>query len=367
MLKALDKWLLPWLRQCSTRPSTPVTDVVLAVCDHFEPFHHTDRAGAMRRMAEWHERLPDLTAAARDHDGGGPKHTFFYPVEQYDPEIMDSIAELCRTTRNEVEVHLHHEKDTAENFKRSLEQGKVDLRRHGLLGSDAQGAPVFGFIHGNWALDDSDPAGLGCGVQGELAILKQAGCFADMTMPSAPHPTQAPVVNQLYYAQNRVGGCAHHRGRRVEAGAQGTQGLRSAPDQLLLVQGPLSLDWSRRKWGLLPRVENADLGPSNPPTVARMRQWLRGRISVSGADSWCFIKLHTHGAPESGHRSNLGEERARFYADIQRLAAERGFRLHYASAREMVNILHAAEDGRSGDAGAWRDYVYAPPPLLKRQ
>ena len=365
MTKALDRWLLPWIRQRLTRSTQNVSDVMLAVCDHFEPFHHSDKAGALRRMESWHEHLPGMTATARDHDGHGAKHTFFYPIEQYEREVLDSIAELCQITRNEVEVHLHHENDTAENLVRVLEQGKVDLRRHGLLGEDAAGAVSFGFIHGNWALDDSDPSGRGCGVRDELAILKRAGCFADLTMPSAPHPTQVPLVNQLYYARSSPNGCSHHRGAPVVAGADGTQKLRSSPEHLLLVQGPLSLDWSRRKWGIMPRVENSDLGPKNPPTAARMNEWLKGRISVRGAEEWCFIKLHTHGAPESGHRANLGPERGLFYAEIERMAKDHGFRLHYVSAREMVNILHAAEDGHRGDAGAWRDYVYAPPPLLR--
>jgi hypothetical protein len=47
------------------------------------------------------------------------------------------------------------------------------------------------------------------------------------------------------------------------------------------------------------------------------------------------------------------------------MARDRGFRLHYVSAREMVNILHAAEDGHGGDAGPWRDYIYTAPPLLR--
>lgn len=365
MIKALDKWFLPWMRHQMSRSRQPVTDVMLAVCDHFEPFHHTDQAGAMNRLKVWQEKLPSLVAVGRDHEGGGPKHTFFYPVEQYDEQVIEALAQLCQQTRNEVEIHLHHDKDTAENFVASLHQGIRDLRRHGLLGSDAYGKPRFGFIHGNWALDDSDPAGQGCGVTGELALLKQAGCFADMTMPSAPHATQTPIVNQLYYARNKAGGCAHHQGVHVRAGDRGTRELRDQEDQLLLVQGVLTLDFSHRKWGVLPRVENSDLGPRNPPTAQRMRQWLSSRISVAGAESWAFIKLHTHGAPEFGHRSNLGEERKRFHADIEKMAQTLGFRLHYVSAREMVNILHAAEDGHTGDAGPWRDYLYSQPALLK--
>ena len=365
MIKAFDKWLLPWLRYEVRRPRQPVTDVMVAVCDHFEPFHHTDKAGAQRRLEIWNEKLPALVSAGRDHDGVGPKHTFFYPVEQYDQDVLASLASLGLRTQNEVEVHLHHDQDTAENFATSLKQGIHDLRQHGLLGAGADGSPCFGFIHGNWALDDSDPAGQGCGVTGELELLKKAGCYADMTMPSAPHPTQTPIVNQLYYAQNKPGGCAHHRGRPVKAGDHGTRQLRALQDHLLLVQGPLTLDFSNRKWGVMPRVENSDLGPRNPPTVARMRQWLDCRISVSGAESWAFIKLHTHGAAEFGHRSNLGDERRRFHADIEIMAQQNGFRLHYVSAREMVNILHAAEDGHTGDAGAWRDYLYSKPPLLQ--
>lgn len=367
MLKALDKWLLPWLRGGMRHSQTPVTDVMVAVCDHFEPFHLTDKDGAMRRMQAWHDSLPAITEASRDHDGCGPRHTFFYPVEQYDAEVIQSLTALCQGTRNEVEIHLHHENDTADNLVRTLHKGKADLRRHGLLGATACGKPVFGFIHGNWALDDSDPAGHGCGVRGELALLKQAGCYADFTMPSAPHRTQTPIVNQLYYSRSGSKSCSHHKGVRASAVDSATQGLRHKDDWLLLVQGPLGLDWQRRKWGLLPRVENSDLTSANPPTSQRMKGWLNAEISVAGAEGWRFVKLHTHGGPERNHAALIGDERRRFHHELTDLAARSGFRLHYVSAREMVNILHAAEDGKGGgDAGVWRDYLYAPAPCLQK-
>jgi hypothetical protein len=34
------------------------------------------------------------------------------------------------------------------------------------------------------------------------------------------------------------------------------------------------------------------------------------------------------------------------------------YRLHYVNAREMVNILHAAEDGKTGNPGDYREYRY---------
>lgn len=361
MIKAMDRWLLPWLKDSLLRRKAPITDVMVAVCDHFEPFHDTDKAGALSRMAEWHARLPRIVA--RDHDGQGARHTFFYPIEQYDTDVLASLADLCRATRNEVEVHLHHHNDTPENLVRSLQQGVKDLRSHGLLGGGKEA--VFGFIHGNWALDDSDPTGRGCGVRGELAILKRAGCYADFTMPSAPHPTQVPMVNQIYYSRSNPKGCSHHSGTRAAAGESGTRGLRDQQDWLLLVQGALGLDWRRRKWGLLPRVENSDLNSNNPPSAQRMLGWIKAGISVAGAESWRFVKLHTHGGPERNHAALLGESRQRFHDDLAILATQSGFRLHYVSAREMVNILHAAEDGHAGNAGEWRDYIYGQPPCLQ--
>lgn len=367
MVKAFDKWLLPWLRQSLRSSNAPVTDVMLAVCDHFEPFHRSDKDGAMRRMKAWQDSLPGITAAAVDHDGSGPRHTFFYPIEQYDPDVIQSLTSLCQRTRNEVEIHLHHDNDTAENLIRVLDQGKADLRRHGLLGASPLGGAAFGFIHGNWALDDSDPQGKGCGVRGELAILKKAGCYADLTMPSAPHRTQAPMVNQLYYSQSSVEGCSHHRGVCASAIGSTSKNLRDRDDWLLLVQGPLGLDWRRRKWGLLPRIENADITSANPPTTQRAAGWINAGISVTGAEGWRFVKLHTHGGPERNHAALIGEARRKFHQELGELASRSGFRLHYVSAREMVNILHAAEDGKGGgDAGLWRDYLYSPPPCLQK-
>jgi hypothetical protein len=39
-------------------------------------------------------------------------------------------------------------------------------------------------------------------------------------------------------------------------------------------------------------------------------------------------------------------------------AADPSIRFHYVTAREMVNILHAAEDGHSGEPGIFRDHCY---------
>ena len=41
-----------------------------------------------------------------------------------------------------------------------------------------------------------------------------------------------------------------------------------------MVQGPLNLNWKRRKAGVLPRLENGDLTEANPPNLDRFQLWL---------------------------------------------------------------------------------------------
>ena len=356
MLRSFDLWMPAYLGRTRLRFSkgTPV-HLLIACCDHFEPFHEADKKEALRRVGSWQSGFPELASQFCDADGHSPKQTFFYPVEQYDPEILAGLSDLCGRSSCEVEVHLHHNHDTAENFRATLEQGKRDFRSHGLLSTDAQGAVRYGFVHGNWALNNSHPQRLGCGVDNELSILRETGCYADFTMPSAPHPTQTRIINSLYYAKDTGKPKCHDSGRlaRVRGAGPVDEG------ELLLVQGPLGLNWQRRKWGVLPRVENGDLTAANPPTLNRVQLWRNLGIHVEGRPEWLFAKLHTHGGIPRNSGMLLGEPMRQFHRDLEALSrADAGFRYHYVTAREMVNILHAAEDGHSGEPGQYRDYRY---------
>lgn len=349
-VRALDKWLLPYLLR--RRPSgTGPTHVFLAVCDHFEPLHDTDKSGALRRLGEWTERFPRLVESFRDSGGHRPKHTFFYPVEQYDPDLLAPIAALCHGTGSEVEIHLHHHNDTAAGFRDALERGKDDLECHGLLSRDAEGKTRFGFIHGNWALNNTHPEGKGCGVDEEIGILRESGCYADFTMPSAPSPTQSPLVNRITYLadlpRQRAYACA------VESGLGND--MRDDPHRLLAIPGPLALNWKRRKFGILPRIENGDLTGANPPTALRFKLAIDQAISIEGNADWIFVKYHTHGGIEQNYGTLLGDPMRRFH---ESLAAMEGICFHYVTAREMTNLVHAAEDGHSGDPEPYRDHLF---------
>lgn len=357
--KALDLWLPAWLRQSRELSPLGSRHLLIAVCDHFEPFHKgASHAEALRRVGWWRDSWPAMANAFQDSDGAPPKHTFFYPVEQYDAEVVSRLAEVCLSTGSEVEMHLHHDNDTAENLRATLLQARERLAGHRLLSRDEAGEIRYGFIHGNWALDNSHPHGRDCGVSGELAILRETGCYADFTLPSAPHRTQTRAINCLYYARSSPRPKSHDDGRRVRADRDPVQ---PAPDELLIVQGPLGLNWENLKWGFLPRIENSDLTGANPPTAHRLELWMNCRIAVAGRPNWLFIKLHTHGAQPANTRMLLGEPMRAFHRHLARFAEDDpSMRYHYVTAREMVNILHAAESGHSGDPHRFRDFRYRP-------
>jgi len=354
MLKALNIWLPDYLRRRSQNwDASRETHLVICVCDHFEPFHGATREEALKRVRRWESEFPTLSTSCRDSGGQPLRHTFFYPIEQYDEEVVSHVASLCHATRCETEIHHHHEDDTAENLAKNLARGVSDLGRHGLLSADPSGAIRFAFIHGNWALDNSHPEGKFCGVRNELRVLQEAGCYADFTMPSAPEPSQTAKVNSIYYAKPTDRPKSHDRGRDAQVG------VKPSADDFLLVQGPLGLNWRRRKWGFLPRIENADLTPRNPPTMLRMRLWMNLNVHVEGRPEWIFAKLHAHGGIPHNMDMLLGRQMLDFHRTLPEFAAANPhFHFHYVTARELVNIVHAAEAGKAGNPGDYRDFFY---------
>jgi hypothetical protein len=131
---------------------------------------------------------------------------------------------------------------------------------------------------------------------------------------------------------------------------------------LMLIQGPLLLDWRRRKFGLLPRLENACIQGSQPACIERLDCWLRARVQVPSRPDWFFVKLHAHGANEASHEVLLGEPMVRFHEELARRArANPRFHFHYVTAREMYNLVKAAEAGWPGNVAGALDFELASP------
>ena len=357
MYKAFDMWLPSYLKRSRWQhPGNGKVHLLFCVCDHFEPLHDADKKTALERMALWKKEWPALVKNFTDVDGAPPRHTFFYPVEQYDKDILDATAEVCSLSGGEVEIHLHHDNDTEQGVRDALEKGKEDFLRHKLLSKDAQGKVRYGFVHGNWALDNSHPEGKHCGVSNELTILKETGCFGDFTMPSAPDPAQTKIINSLYYATDTPAPKSHDTGVLARVKKSKTE---PPPGDLLLIQGPLGLNWDRRKYGILPRVENSYLNLLNPPRPDRMKVWIDLGIHVQGRPDCLFIKLHAHAGIPRNMKLFFGDAMKSFHQHLMETYRDSSeYQLHYVSAREMVNILHALEDGETGNPGKYRDYCY---------
>lgn len=321
--------------------------IFFCIADHYEPAGgHVLYEQECARIENWIKQYPAMASKHHDADGRCPQHTFFYPEEEYRPEHLDRLAELCKLGFGDVEIHLHHDNDTGENLKETLLRFKHILHhRHGLLRKNPDSGDIaYGFIHGNWALDNSGAEGRWCGINNEITILRETGCYADFTLPSAPDVAQVKTINSLYYAtDDRLRPKSHNVGVPVEVWKKGS-------GDLMLIQGPLGLNWKARKFGLLPRIENGELSGDNPPSKDRVDLWIKTHIHVKGRPNWIFVKLHTHGANEKNMKVLLGEPMERMWTYLESSYND-GFRyrLHYVTAYELYKLVKAAESGATSD------------------
>lgn len=345
--RQMQYWIGSYVRPAEPRSvNSPDEDlhVLIAVCDHFEPeCYGATHQTACDRVARWVEMYPRLFESFRDVDGRPPQHTFFFPQDEYRPEYLDELAGLCARGFGDVDVHLHHDGDTAEQLAEKLESFRETLAyRHGLLRKDPQtGRVVYGFIHGNWALCNARPDGRWCGVDQELSVLLETGCYADFTLPSAPSNTQTATINSIYYAQDIPGQRKSH-----DRGIRSAIHVPAPADHLLMIQGALRLDWGSRKFGLIPRIENSDLHAGRPATLRRLKMWIDAGVTVRGRNNWRFVKLHTHGCKDGNIDTLLGPAMQQFHADLAAEAKRNPrFKYHYVTAWEMAQLVHQAEGG----------------------
>ncbi|APG26440.1 hypothetical protein A7E78_00300 [Syntrophotalea acetylenivorans] len=345
-LHSCAQWLPHYLWRSLSRTlaggRTKPRHIYFAICDHFEPYWgKADKGTARKRLQRWLDEYPKIAEKYRDSDGEMLKYSFFYPEEEYQKDDLDALAELCHAGYGEVEVHLHHDNDTSENLRRTLLDYKKRLHEeHGLLSVDKRtGEIAYGFIHGNWALDNSRPDGRWCGVNDEISILQQTGCYGDFTMPSAPSNTQTRKINSIYYAvDDPQRPKSHNWGRNARVGNQEAG--------LLMVQGPLSPAWHHRKWGLIPRIENSGLAVSTPLSRQRVRSWIDIGVHVQGAPEHVFVKLYAHGTQEKSLEMFFDQGgMSQLLELVQEEGEKSGAKVHFVSAREMVNVVQALEEG----------------------
>jgi hypothetical protein len=359
-LKNMDIWFFSYMKQLFKKPKVdgPI-HVMFCFVDHYEPQWRNDDIEIERsRVDRWCKDYPLMAKQHKDADGCMPTHCFFYPEEEYRYEHLAKLSDMCYHGFGEIEIHLHHDNDTPENFATVMTDfAKILHEEHGALPIHPDtGQIMYAFIHGNWALDNSLPGGHMCGIDNELSLLKETGCYVDMTLPSAPSPAQTRKVNAIYYAEGQVGKAkSHDDGVDVEVG-------KEASGDLMLIQGPIGINLKWRTAKGLPHIENADVRKAMPPTEVRVDQWVNSHIHVKGRPEWIFIKIHTHGTQEGDMETLLGQPRHDMHSYLEsKYNDNENYILHYVSAREMYNIVKAAEQGKEGNPHQYRDFILNKP------
>jgi hypothetical protein len=304
----------------------------VAITDHYEPRGvGVSKETALSRVAQWREKWPLIADdAPRDAAGQRPQYSFFYPQEEYQRDLLDGLAEIVRLGVGDVEVHLHHDKEQRESFIQKITDYCRRLTEdHGLL-RQQNGRTVFGFIHGNWALDNSRPDGKCCGLSGEIALLRDLGCYADFTMPSAPSATQGRIVNQIYWCTNNP----DNRPRSFDHGIEATAGGGRRGD-LLMITGPHGLRFGEQ---LIPRLETGEIAGYDMPTPSRVRRWIDLAPTI-GED--IFLKLYTHGAAEYNLEPLLNRGLGNLFNWLAEEAERRNIEIHWATAWQMYKAADA--------------------------
>jgi hypothetical protein len=320
--------------------------VMVLFVDHFEPSRREGRLG-VEKVRTWCERYEAIARSHKDSDGVHPKHSWFYRYDYPSYECVNILSQSAHKGFGEIEFHLHHGHDTPDSFAQKLHDGVAWFNQVGAMISAEDGLQRrFGYIAGNWALDNGRRDASMSGVNTELVILGKAGCYADFTFPAFGTNAQPRKVNSIYYSKDTPKPKSYNTGIDVAVG-------KTPSGDLMIFEGPLYVDWEK---GF---IDYAALESYAPYFPKRLDYWLDANIHVLGRPNWIFIKLHTHGMQSADYL--FEHQLSRLFSDLEDRFTQDFFRLHYVTAREAYNIVKAAEEQKSGDPNDYRDFCIGKP------
>jgi hypothetical protein len=332
---------LRWSVAPVERASGPIHVFFLFV-DHFEPDHDNARTNA------WTRRYIRLASRHHDSIGRPPQHTWFYPAEQHDEPILDTLHSLTSAGLGEVEIHLHHGNDDDASLTAKLVNAVSDFQHHGFA-KTLDGTTHFAFVHGNFGLDNSRGNSM-CGVNDEIAILHRLGCFADFSFPSVYSRSQPSTVNGIYAVKDDPAPKSYDRVLPLSAVERGEA-------DLTLFEGPLVFAPSLSFRHLFLDLDDGNIHATVPATRARVDRWIRASVHVPGRPDWVFVKVFAHGISSTEEEdAAIGRsfDEALSYLE-QRYNDGVHYVLHYVTAREAYNVVMAAVDGKRGDPTRYFD------------
>ena len=338
-LHMLARYLADYKNRARVAKEKPL-HIVFGTVDHYEP--GSCQAGPkteIERVDTLLKRYPELVKGHADHAGNLPRRTWFFPPHYHRFYALKKLVSLCEDGYGEIELHLHHgtvRPDTSENLEKTLRKCVEEYSRFGIFGEE-KSQKKYAFIHGDWALDNSRH-GKYCGVNNEIEILLKTGCYADFTFPSLNESNPAQI-NSIYYARdNPDKPKSYNTGAPVGKNRKGNRGL-------MLIQGPV-YPFRKENTRLGLRIFGDAIDGDPPVTSTRIDTWIRTGIHVAGVPNVIFVKTHTHGSVYA--QAALGEEMD-FIFNYLESAYNDGTNaiLHYATAREMYNMISALEDGKN--------------------
>jgi len=126
----------------------------------------------------------------------------------------------------------------------------------------------------------------------------------------------------------------------------------------MLIQGILGLRWRSRVHGYKPSIETSNISRSDYLFPERIDYLVNNAVKIDGQPNWFFIKLHAHGCRETDFDSIFGGQADEAYIYLEsKYNDEKNFVLHYVTAREMYNVIKAAEAGFRDWASEYRDFI----------
>lgn len=349
------KWTIQSnIKKYKRKQKKPV-HILFCMVDHYEP----GTGGVTVEIAKNRIHLliseyPKIAEKHKDHYGNPAKRTWFFPPHYHCHYHLKNLVSLCEKGYGEIELHLHHGKavaDTPENLEKTINQCIIEYSKFGIFGTE-NGKQKYGFIHGDWALDNSR-GGKYCGVNNEISILSRTGCYADFTFPSM-NESNPKKINSIYYVKDDpIKPKSHDKGIDVNT-------FKKQNGELMIIEGPL---FSLRIENKLPGVRvRGDFIDGKPPvTKERIDAWIKTGISVRGKEEWIIVKTHTHGATD--YEAALGPEIDEIFSYLETKYNDGiNYILHYVTARELYNIIKAAEAGESEpNPEVYKNYKILPP------
>jgi len=340
------------------KPKGPI-HIIIGVFDHFEVGNGgADLDEQTARIEKWCQKYPMLASKHKDSDSVCPQHTFFYPPHYDSHNHLERIVALCSRGFGEVEMHLHHDRqepwpDDVASLRKKITRCIEDFSRNGIF-CLPDGRKTYGFIHGDWALCNSLKGGAHCGINDELSILLETGCYADFTFPVCSE-AQPKLSNTIFYAESTP-----YRPKGYDKFCTPVKKGRIVERGLMLIQGIIGLRWKSRVHRFKPSIEQSNISRTDLPFRKRIDYWIKKGVCIEGKPDWIFIKLHCHGggSDEKDRDILLGKECDDMFTYLEAYYNDgKNYILHYVTARQMYNIIKAAEKGLSGNPGDFRDFA----------